>query len=529
MCSAITRRRPRTGTRSRTSSSASGGTAGGFSPTGTDAAGGAEGGTGGAERLAALGARSFSRIRPPGPVPVTVTRSMPRSAANRRMYGAARYREDPGAAGGEGGLGGGAEATGPGPGGAAGGAVAAAAPADGAAPVTSMVTSAAPTLTFSPSWAWIFRTLPVFGDGISTLALSVSTETRAASSRIVSPSWTNQRTTSPSATPSPRSGNRNSYSMAPLRLGRLHRFGDRVPDARRVRQVQILLGVGERRIEAGDPGDGGLERVEGLLSQDGGDLGAVPAEPGRLMDDHSPSGLLHRGEDRRGVDRDQGPKVDELGGNAVGLEPPARLGRRGDHCAVGEDAHVGPLPYRPGLTDRFSMIPVGYLSGHRTIDPLRFEEDHRVGVEDGREQQSVRVRRRRRHDHLEPGGVGEVGLGALGVVQTPLDPSAVGGTDHYMARVLPARSVAELRELAHDLVEARIDEVQELDLRDGLEAVQRHSDGGPNDTGLRQRCVDDAVRAEVLEQSFRGPEHSSVDPDVLAEEEDLRVGRHGGP
>ena len=77
-------------------------------------------------------------------------------------------------------------------------------------PVGSIVTSRPPTLTFSPTAAWILVTRPLFGDGISTLALSVRTLTRGASSATESPSWTNHFTTSPSATPSPISGSRNS-------------------------------------------------------------------------------------------------------------------------------------------------------------------------------------------------------------------------------------------------------------------------------------------------------------------------------
>jgi len=48
--------------------------------------------------------------------------------------------------------------------------------------------------------------VPVRGEGISTLALSVITSTSGWSSRTRSPSFTSQRTISPSAMPSPMSG-----------------------------------------------------------------------------------------------------------------------------------------------------------------------------------------------------------------------------------------------------------------------------------------------------------------------------------
>jgi len=55
------------------------------------------------------GMRSASVIRPSGPVPLTLDKSIPRSAASRRRYGEARTRLPP-PAGGAGGAGGGAEA-----------------------------------------------------------------------------------------------------------------------------------------------------------------------------------------------------------------------------------------------------------------------------------------------------------------------------------------------------------------------------------------------------------------------------------
>ena len=63
-----------------------------------------------------------------------------------------------------------------------------------------------PTGTVAPSSAWSAVIVPVRGDGISTLALSVMTSTSGWSSFTESPTFTSQRTISPSATPSPISG-----------------------------------------------------------------------------------------------------------------------------------------------------------------------------------------------------------------------------------------------------------------------------------------------------------------------------------
>ena len=55
------------------------------------------------------------------------------------------------------------------------------------------------------------------------------------------------------------------------------------------------------------------------------------------------------------------------------------------------------------------------------------------------------------------------------MIEAPADPSADGRTHDHLRRVLSARSPTHLRELGDDLVVAGVDEVGELDLRNGDE------------------------------------------------------------
>ncbi|GBF30929.1 hypothetical protein MnTg04_00880 [bacterium MnTg04] len=64
-----------------------------------------------------------------------------------------------------------------------------------------------PVSTMPPSAACNFTTVPVKGEGTSTTALAVSTESSGSSTLILSPSLTCQVTISASGSPSPRSGN----------------------------------------------------------------------------------------------------------------------------------------------------------------------------------------------------------------------------------------------------------------------------------------------------------------------------------
>src|SRR5207247_9745823 len=85
-----------------------------------------------------------------------------------------------------------------------------------ASPASPNTTRVAPTFTTSPSFARSWSTLPVTGEGIWTVTLSVITSTTGSFSRIGSPSLTNHLTTSPSWTPSTISWRCNSAAIGSL-------------------------------------------------------------------------------------------------------------------------------------------------------------------------------------------------------------------------------------------------------------------------------------------------------------------------
>src|SRR5659263_534034 len=72
-----------------------------------------------------------------------------------------------------------------------------------------------PTFIKSPSFPTSFNIFPAFGEGISTMALSVSISAIAWSALISSPSFTSHLTIVPSVTPSPTSGNFKSTIFSP--------------------------------------------------------------------------------------------------------------------------------------------------------------------------------------------------------------------------------------------------------------------------------------------------------------------------
>ena len=96
-------------------------------------------------------------------------------------------------------------------------------------------------------------------------------------------------------------------------------------------------------------------------------------------------------------------------------------------------------------------------------------------------------------------------------------------TDGHRGEELAGAAVAQPRELAHDLIEARVDVVGELNLGDRPQAVHGHADGGRDDAALRDRRIEHAILAVLALQPLGGAEHAAEIADVLAHEHDRRI------
>ncbi len=120
----------------------------------------------------------------------------------------------------------------------------------------------------------------------------------------------------------------------------------------------------------------------------------------------------------------------------------------------------------------------------------------------------------------------EVRLDALRVVQPTADAAAVGRADDQRRSPLSAGAVVHQRGFVDDLVERREDVVRELDLADGAHPAQRRANTHRDDAQLRQRRIDYAVRAVLLEQAERRAEDAAALAYVLAGNEYALVAGH---
>ena len=77
--------------------------------------------------------------------------------------------------------------------------------------------------------------------------------------------------------------------------------------------------------------------------------------------------------------------------------------------------------------------------------------------------------------------------------------------------------------MVHQLVDRRVDEAGELDLRDRSEALRREPHRQSGNRVLGERRVEDAVRPEPLQEPISRAEHATFGRNVFAEDEDVGV------
>ena len=157
------------------------------------------------------------------------------------------------------------------------------------------------------------------------------------------------------------------------------------------------------------------------------------------------------------------------------------------------------------------------------VQPLGLQEDDRIVVLDGRDQQALGVVRVGRHHRAQPADLGEHRLGALAVRLAAVDAAAAGHADGHRRDELAHRAVAQARRFRHDLVGGRIEIVGELDLAHRPQAVGAHAHRHADDAALGDRRVEHARAAVLGLQALGAAEHSAEIAHVLAEHHHVAV------
>ena len=222
--------------------------------------------------------------------------------------------------------------------------------------------------------------------------------------------------------------------------------------------------------------------------------------------------------------------------------PKRRGGGRGDehHGAVGDDGQLRSrhAPYRPRPAARCNSPRPPGLSGcvlHGTAGlfgspskgplykPLRLEKHHRIVILDRGDQQALGIVRIRGHDDFEAADVSEYALGTLRMRLAAANAAAAGRADGHRRKEFAGAAIAQPRQFAHDLIEARIDVVGELNFRHRPQPVHAHADGRGHDAPLGDRRIEHPMLAVLALQSLGGAKHAAEIADVLAHQHHRRV------
>ncbi len=262
---------------------------------------------------------------------------------------------------------------------------------------------------------------------------------------------------------------------------------------------------------------------EAALHDAGRDLGAKPAGQRRLVHDHAPSGLPDARLDRIDVEGVDGAQVDELDAAAALLD---RLHALHDAGAPAHHRELRAFAHHTRLADRDRVLVLGHLLAEGPVDALGLEEDHRIGIADRADQQSLRVVGGAWHHHLDAGLVRVDRLRRVAVQLRRVDSAADGHADRHRHGELTARAGAHACGVRADLVVRGTEEAVELDLGHRAQSSHREADRGADDAALGQRRVDDAVRAKALLETLGDAEDAAIGANVLAEQDDTVVLLH---
>ena len=202
------------------------------------------------------------------------------------------------------------------------------------------------------------------------------------------------------------------------------------------------------------------------------------------MADYTAAGLLDRGQNGVFIERTDGAEIDQLNGGIALL---GGLCCFDHHGAPSHHREVGAFGDNPGLANGQRVGLVGHGLPESAVDPLGLEENHRVWISNGCDQQSLGVVWRGGHHHFQSRLVGVDGFWSIGVKFRSVDATTVRDTYGHRNREATSSSCAESRGVRAELVVGRAHESFELKFGNGSHAVHRQSNGTADDARFSQR------------------------------------------
>src|SRR5690349_10462672 len=191
------------------------------------------------------------------------------------------------------------------------------------------------------------------------------------------------------------------------------------------------------------------------------------------------------------------------------------------HGGVGDHTQVAPVAGYARLAQRHDVVFRRNFFLDTSVKILVLEKNNRVVIADRGLDQALGIVGAGRTDNFYARNVHEPHLRILRVIRSAVNIAAAGTADNDWGRRAP--TIVRFGNHINDLVESASDEIHELKLRDRTHAGKRGSEGGANYCRFRDGSVDDAFRAEAMNESISDFEGPAVDTDVFAQAENSRV------
>ncbi len=202
-------------------------------------------------------------------------------------------------------------------------------------------------------------------------------------------------------------------------------------DGRHLRQRRLLevLGVGHGHFRAANTRRRRVELVERALGDSSDNLSREAAAAPAFVDDDGATRFAHRLEHGVDVERPQAPKVDDLGIDAVPGELFRRRQRLRETPAVRDQRHIGAVSAHGRAIDVHAgdsrvELPFDVVEQHV------LEDQHGVGIGQGRGEHPARVVERRRRDDAQSRHVRVPVLEAVRVLRGELPAGAGRHANH---------------------------------------------------------------------------------------------------
>jgi hypothetical protein len=284
---------------------------------------------------------------------------------------------------------------------------------------------------------------------------------------------------------------------------------------------------GNGGVEPCDANDRTIEIVEGFFIDDGGDFSGEASGAGVLVQNDDLIRLLDGLRDGFAIDGNERAQVEDFDLDAFFGENLCGFERRMHHCGIRDDAEISAFARHARFADWDDVIVGGDFFFDPAIEIFVLEEDAGIVVANGGFDQAFGVVGRGGADDFQARIVDEPHLGILRVEGAAVDISAAGTAKDERRGSSP--EIVRFRDHVRDLVHGAGDEIHELEFGDGTHARERGSEGRADDSGLGDRRVDDALRAEAVDETVSDFKSTPVYADVFAEAEDGGVVFHFFP